>query len=668
MNILIPDKWLREYLSTKATPKQIQEYLSLCGLTVERIVDKNGDKVYDIEVTTNRVDAVSVYGVAREAAAILPEFGLKTQLKSLKPVEQTGASKLDFTIENDKKLCHRILAVKLKNVKIGPSPEWLADRLLQVDQRPINNAIDITNYVMWEVGHPIHAFDYDRLTEKKIVVREAKKGESLITLDNKKHVMIGGEVVFDDGTGRIVDLPGIMGTQNTVVTEKTENVLLWIESVDAKKIRFASMSHAIRSQAAVLNEKNVDPVLGLTAIGRGVELYTQITGAKVDSQLVDIFPDKKVIKSIKLNHDQLTTYVGVEIAPSKVVRILTSLGCKVETLKKGERFYEVTPPSFRSNDITIYQDLIEEVARIYGYHNLPSMVMDTVIPDTPPKEDFNFEYQIKTWLSNWGLSEVYTYSMVSGKLAKQSSYPLDNHLKLKNPLSDDWVYMRRSLIPSLVQVIDENQKDKLRIFEMQNVYIPAGIGSSLPEEELQLVVVSNVSYGDVKGVLDLMIKKLYLENLVVEPAKIEDEPLVEEASGRIVVKGTKLGVIGKVKGKQAYALKLYMDKLQKMSNSHPKYIPAVITPPIVEDLTFTLKAKTYVGQVMEEISLVSKLIVEVKLKDKYKLKTKEGENYTFTVTYRDPRRPLTDKELAPIRKKIVTALNNSFSASLVGKL
>lgn len=659
MNILIPHKWLLEHLDTKATPKQIQEYLSLCGPSIEKIDIVNGESVYDIEVTTNRVDMISVRGIAREASVILPEFGIDAKLKKMNVSPSNSKKSLGIEIENDSNLCNRILAVKLENINIKPSPKNIQDKLNQVGLRPLNNAIDITNYVMWELGHPIHVFDYDRLTEKKIVVRPAKKGEKLITLDDKTHVLKGGEVVFDDGTGIIIDLPGIMGTKNTVVTDKTKNILLWIESVDAVKIRSASMGLAIRSQAAILNEKHVDPYLADQALNKAIHLYESLTNAKVTSKIIDIFPNKPKEKIVKLPKQKLFDYLGIEIGNKKVERILTNLG--FENISFDGQSYSITVPSFRTKDITIYQDIIEEIARIYGYHKLPSVVMDTPIPDHPPKEDFNFEYKIKTLLSGWGANEIYTYSMVSERLTEQSTFETNKHLKIKNPLTDDLVYMRRSLIPSLIQVIRENQQENITIFEMQNVYHP-NKASQLPTEELQLVIATNQDYRHLKGIVDLLLDKLHIDNPTFQPKPINSEPLDPQSSGEIKTNKTKIGVIGKVKNQSIFIAKFIMPILQEKSSPHPKYIPIINTPPIIEDLTFTLKSKTVIGHLMKDIEKVSPLIRSIDLKDVYQ------QNFTFTISYRHKSKPLSDKEVAPIRKKIVQSLYKNHSAQLVGNL
>jgi phenylalanyl-tRNA synthetase beta chain len=535
---------------------------------------------------------------------------------------------------------------------------WLQKRLLQVGQRPLNNAIDITNYVMWEIGHPIHAFDHDRLSQKTIIVREAKKGELVTTLDNKTHTMVGGEVVFDDGTGTIIDLPGIMGTQNTVVTKETRNVLLWIESVDAVKIRQTSMTHAIRSQAAVLNEKNVDPELAIPALLRGIDLYQEIADAEIGSQIIDVYPKKPEIKPILLKQAQLNTYLGIDIKPQKVTRILKDLGCAVEY---KDDLYTVTPPSFRINDLKIYQDVIEEIARIYGYHNLPSKVMDTQIPDNPTDDNFATEHQIKTYLSGWGSQEIYTYSMISEDLATQSTYKLSEHLKIKNPLVDEMTYMRRSLVPSLIQVIEDNQKDNLTVFELQNTYQPKN-SSKLPDEQMHLCIATNGTYKYLKGLTDALHQKLFIKDIVYNPKQISSEPLEINASGEIVTQNHPIGVIGKVKSKNIYIARYILKDLLKVAHTHPTYIPINNTPPIIEDLTFTLEDKSLVGHIIRDIKKVDPIISKVTQKDVYQ------QNHTFTIEYRHPEKPLSDQDIAPIRKKVVNTLKTKHQATLVGEI
>ncbi len=644
MNILIPHQWLLDHLDTEATPEQIQKYLSLCGPSVERIHILEGKPVYDIEVTTNRVDCMSVRGIAREAAAILPEFKIKAILKPSPVLADVSHKPLNLKIVNDPKLCHRILAIKLENIKIAPSPKWLEKRLLQVGQRPLNNVIDITNYVMWELGHPLHAFDYDRLNPKTIIVRQAKKGEQLITLDHKIHILQGGEVVFDNGQNTIIDLPGIMGTTNTVVTSKTKNVLLWIESVTPHLIRQASMALAIRSQAAVLNEKSVDPERGEEAILHAAYLMQQLYQAKIASRLIDIYPTRVKPKSVTLTQNQIDTYLGLSLKPTRTTHILQNLGCTIRTTSNS---YTVTPPSWRSHDLQIPEDYIEEIARIYGYHNLPSVVMPTPIPDCEAQDNFQLEQTLKTWLADLGLTEIYSYSLVSKNIAEQSGIPLKNHLKLKNPLTDDLVYLRRSLVPSHLQVIDQNKsRGQVSVFEMANVYIPHS--KDLPTEELHLTLTTTKDYHFLKGILDTLASKLHLDNYSVTP------------KGIVMANNIPLGTINH--SQTAFVCDLLVKPLLNISSTHPRYIPVTTHPPIIEDLTFILPPKTHLGPVISAIKAVSPLIETVSLKDIFQ------HNHTFTVSYRSSQRSLTDQEITPLRKLIVNALQKTFSTKLVGKI
>jgi len=639
MNILVPHHWLLEHLDTKATPQQIQKYLSLCGPSVERINDVNGEPVYDIEITTNRVDAMSVHGIAREAAAILPEFDIKATLKPLQLIKvPSNKNPLRIKIVNDGSLHHRILAIKIENITLGPSPKWVQTRLEQVGQRPLNNAVDITNYVMWELGHPMHVFDYDRLTKKTIIVRLGKKGEKVTTLDDKTHTLRGGEIVYDDGTKTIIDVPGIMGTQNTVVTEKTKNVLLWTENSVPEKIRFGSMAHGIRTQAAILNEKGIDPELSCTAMLRSIELMEQLTKGNIGSELVDIYPNKPTLQSIKVPQNLIDTYLGIHIEPKRITRILKSLGCTTN-YQLPTTNYTVTPPSWRFLDLQIPQDIIEEIARIYGYHNLPSVVMPTRIPDDSTNENFCLEHAIKQWLADWGLTEVYTFSLVPRQ---------PNTLTLKNPLTDEWVSLRRSLIPSHLEVLNQNkQKTEISIFEMANTYVPKK--DDLPVEELHLTITTNSSYRHLKGIVDALSSKLYLNDYTVT------------TEGKIVSGKVVLGTISQP-DHHTFTADILVKPLIQASSTHPLYVPVIDHPPIIEDLTFTLLPKTYLGPLMIAMKSISPLIETIVLKDIF------DQNYTFTIKYRHPDKSLTDQQIAPIRKHVVTALEKTFNTKLVGTL
>lgn len=659
MNISIPHKWLLEHLDTQASPEKIQETLSLCGPSVERIDTIQDDQVYDIEVTTNRVDSASIRGIAREAATILPEFGINAKLKKqdLHNISESLVSlkPIDIDIQNDPTLCKRLMGIVME-VTVKESPQWLKTRLEQVGQRPLNNLIDITNYVMWELGHPTHVFDYDKFVQKKLIVREAKAGEQVITLDKKKYTTVGGEVVFDDGTGTIIDMPGLMGTDNTIVDENTTKVLFFIDSVIAEKIRFASMTHNIRTQAAVLNEKHVDPALGDQAMLRGIELFKQVAEATPLTQIYDNWPVKQDITPIKLSQKQIDTYLGVAIKPDRVQRILESLGCQVDTT--DPKIYVVTPPTYRSTDLQIYQDLIEEIARIYGYHNLPSTLMATALPADDYQETFQAEHQIKQALADWGASEVMSYSLVSEELAKQSGYPLEAHVKLSNSLTEDLVYMRQSLVPSHAQIFENNKtQENWTIFEMANTYWQ---DTGLPKEKLELVISNNDSYKPVKKRVDQLAQLLNLPSYMIKPTE-KSIGFIDERVALIEVSDQIVGYIGKTTV-DTFSAVIDMTTLLDLSVSHTTYLPISNTSPIIEDMTFELPPETYLGMVLEHIKTTDAIIEAVNIKDIYK------QNHTFTIKYADTDKQLTVDDVKPVRNKLQTSLKKSFGANLIGEL
>lgn len=677
MNIIIPDSWLREFLETKATPKQIAKYVSLCGPTVDRLNKVGKDWVYDIEVTTNRVDAMSVMGIAREAAAILPRFGIKAKFRkggtskflkgrtfsNMRP-NKVGPSQfrqggtflksktfkvppLDIKVVNNPKLCHRILAIKLENVQLGPSPKWMQDRLIKVNQRPLINAIDITNYVMWELGHPIHAFDYDRITKKKIIVREAKKGEKLTTLENEEYILKGGEVVFDNGKGEIIDLPGIMGTANTVVTKNTKNVLLWIESVKAEKIRQASMGLAIRSQAAVLNEKHVDLELGIAAILRGVELFENTTKAKVASKLLDIYPKKPKTKDLKLKKDFIDQRLGVDIPKKDIANFLAPLGFKTKWTTNN---LNVTIPTFRAHDMSIPEDIVEEVARIYGYHNLPSKLMDTVIPDKPTDQSFEFENKIRHVLSGLGGSEVYTLSLVP------KDYVIGKALQLSNSLGSDSEYLRTSLMKSLIQAAKKNSgvKDPFHLYELANVYLPQK--NDLPNEKMMLAgIFSNYDFREAKGVVEALLNKLHTK---ASQEISEMKGFVPSKRVDFVINGKVIGSFGTLEESGYIYYEFGVETLKKHHVPLPKYKPAPKFPPQIEDITFKLPDKTIVSEVIQMIKGVNSHIASVELTDIFK------SAHTFRVHYQHPKKTLNDEEVEVIRKKILKKVKTKFGATV----
>lgn len=672
MNILIPDSWLRDHLKTPATPEQLKEYLSLSGPSVERVNDVNGETVYDIEITTNRVDAYSVRGIAREAHAILPEYGIASELLTLPSTDFAAASvtalpPVPIKIRNEAGLCRRIIAVLLRNVTIAPSPDWMEKRLELAGQRPLNTIIDITNYVMWEMGHPVHAFDYDRLTRKTIIVREAKKGESLVTLDGKKHTLQGGEIVFDDGTGEIIDLPGIMGTSNTVVTPQTKNVLLFIENSDPVKIRLASMGLAIRTQAAVINEKHPDPALALPALKRAARLAGELAGAAIGSRLLDIGNWEKPVRPVTLRKSKLIQYLGTDIADSRVKGILTRLGCTVKSEKSKQSgiVYTVLPAGDRAEDMAIKEDVIEEVARIYGYHKISSLLPPP--PPVAPAMDagLEFEAELKNIMLSYGFTELFSYSMMSEADTRIMRYDTGHLYRIANPLTADMVYMRPSLLPGLIKAVETNKNipDSLLLFELNMIYrfrtndLPAEIPA------LALAATGPDAYRRVKGTVEALLIRYGIgaEGDIDEAAiPYPYDPAKSVIFGQYGVCGIPLADVRQAYGvsREIAVAELSVGELLKHRFLNRTYVPTPKYPPAGEDITFIVPPDFRTGPFLKTVPSFHPLVTSVTLIDTF------GNARTFHITYLNPRANLTAGDIREARNAVIRTAASKFALAL----
>src|SRR3989344_986032 len=643
MNILIPESWLREYLETKASTKQIASVLSQTSVSVEKIQKINEDFVYDIEVTTNRPDLMSVTGVAREANVGLYNEQIETKFSPFK-IELLAKSTDSFPIEvkNDSTIVNRICAIVM-TVKVRKSSKIISDRLEAFGIRALNNIIDITNYVMRETGHPTHVFDLDRLNTKYLTITRSQKGEEITTLDGKTHFLFGDDIIAKDENGRIVDLLGVMGSQNSVITENTKRILFFVDNNNPINIRNTSMNLGIRTEAAILNEKGIDPNLAMTALLRGIELYQKHADGKIESKILDIYPNKREQKSIKITNKKITDVIGVDIPLNKSRQILEKLGFEVNEVKET---LEVKVPSLRG-DMEIEEDIIEEIARIYGYQNLPSII-PSFFNNRPYKfhDSFYFENKIKTAMKYLGFNEVYTYSLVS---EEKFEGPIENALKIKNPLSIDMQYMRNSLVPSLLQVIDENKGiNEIKIFELSNTYEKKT--GDLPKETLMfsgIIKKENADFYEVKGLIEEVLKDIGITDLIFKNSK-------RAGIGASILKGDEfLGEI-EILDTNLIDFELSFATLLKLANTKKVYKPLGKFPAIHEDISIISTLDT--EEIINQIGSVNKIINEVYLKDSY------NESRTFHITYRDFDKNLTKEDASKVRLEILKILKDKLKA------
>lgn len=645
MDIKILDSWLRDFLQTEATEKEIAKYLSLCGPSVERTKKEGDEAVYDIEITTNRIDSVSTYGIAREAAVILPRFGIEAKLKAV-DIDTKGykfVKEVDYIkAKVDFDCCKRFTAVLIRNVKIDKSPEKIQKRLELSGIRAINNIVDISNYVMLEMGQPVHTFDYNKILGKTMILRKSKRGEKITTLDKKEFTLPGGDIVIEDGGGRLIDLAGVMGGETSAVDENTKNVLLFVQTYDPVMIRKTSMGLAQRTMAATIFEKGTDTELVAPAILRGIGLFKELTRGTVEREILDIYPKPFKAKIISLDLEFIEKRLGISISQKDISNYLSSLG--FENNWKGN-IITVSVPSFRSQDVMGAEDIVEEIARIYGYHNLPSEIMTGRLTGRATSERFGFETKIKNYLSGWGGNEIYTLSLVP------KDYVSEDALKLKNPLGEESGFLRTSLLPSLIQAAKENKGtfEKFHIFEMANVYLPKK--NDLPEERMMLAgIFENHDYRSAKGIVEALLQKLKIDvNFDIQ----ETKDFTAGKCAKITTDKEDVGLIGYPQGTNFVYYEFEVEKLFKLSRNVKEYVPIPKYPAQVEDITFSLPEKTMVGEV---IDLFKKeiLVTNCQLTDIYK------NNYTFKIWYQSLEKTLTDNEVEKEREKIIKRVKDKF--------
>jgi phenylalanyl-tRNA synthetase beta chain len=645
MNIKIVDSWLREFLQTKASVKEVAKQLSLTSVSVEKTEKIGEDFVYDIEVTTNRPDLMSVTAVAREAAVALEQEKTPAKFVDLKtPNIQKSSNKFPIDIKADPKLVNRICAVVME-VEISQSPKEISQRLELSGIRSLNNLIDVTNYVMRETGHPAHVFDFDLLTSKKMIIRESKENEKLTTLDGKTYSLLGGDIIADDGSGLVIDLLGVMGTKNSVVNEKTKRILFFLDNNNPLNIRKTSMSLGIRTEAAIINEKGIDPQATMDTLIRGIELYEKIAKGKVISEIFDWYPEKLQSAVIKVDIEKIDKIIGVNLGIDKSAEILENLGFKV---KKNSTELEVEPPTTRQ-DVKIDEDVIEEIARIYGYHKLPSIIPTFISSKTTGfANNFYFENRIKNAFKYLGFTECYTYSLVSEDLFEG---PMEDAIKLKNPLSKDMAVLRNTLIPSLLGVEKENPKNvELKIFELSNIYMKKAEG--LPDEILTLsglIKEKNANFYAVKGIIEIVLQDLGITNLIFKTSSKGG------MGASVFIDRDYLGEI-EVLDQNLIDFELNFEIILKHATLKKTFTPFAKFPPIVEDISLIADAQTQ--DIINEMKSVDLKIADVTLKDTFE------NSRTFHVEYRDFAKNLTKEEVGKIREKILTAIKDKFKDTI----
>jgi len=661
MNINLTDKALRYFLDTPSTPEELAHDISLCGPTFDKVSKIDGDYLYEIEVITNRIDTASAQGIARDSAAILNQMGIKSKLLHDPYLEKINlypnlSKTFHFEIL-DNSLVPRFTAVSLENVGIKDSPKATQSLLTLCGERPINNAVDITNELTLLYGLPGHIFDLDKLATQKLTIRESKNGEEVITLDGQNNKLKGGDLVIEDGAGRLVDLCGVMGGSVAEVDEHTKNILLIFPVYQPSKVRRTSLYLQKRTLASQIYEKQPDTELCLPVLMNAIKLFGERTGSRVSSAVFDSNPTPPKTKEIILDIDWANNLIGIQIPPKTIISILESLG--FSTKSKDQNQIICTVPSWRRHDIDIKEDLVEEIARVYGYSKLPPTLPCVNLPPEAKNNLLSTESKIKTLLSSQGFNEVYNNSLISLDLIEKAMLKEASHLKLNNALSKDYEYLRTTLVPSVLQNIKNNQgktEEPFYLYELSTVYLPTG--EKLPRENSMLVIGTTIPFRLTKSYLTLLFEHLSLKKYKFKTSTSSPIYFVEEKTATISSGDSTLGFIGSIKPAILHKLGITSDPIiieldaQKLVDSISEnyiYSPISDFPDVVEQITISSNER--VGDIIEKIRSANKLIKDISYLDSFE------KNHSFKITFSSPNKNLTQSEVNDIKKTIGALFN-----------
>ncbi|MDO8669607.1 MAG: phenylalanine--tRNA ligase subunit beta [Candidatus Buchananbacteria bacterium] len=641
------------------------------GLLLEKVMNLE-DSIFDIEVTSNRPDAMNIIGLAREAAAIVDA---KYTYHESKPNLKIGQEiKLAVSVK-EPKLCPRYRAIVMTSVKVESSPLWLQARLLSAGLRPINNLVDITNYILLEFGQPMHVFDFDKLQNQEIIVRKSKKGETLLALDGKNYELVENSLVIADGKNPVA-VAGIMGGELSAATITTKTIVLESANFDQLSVRRTARALNLHSDSSNLFEKGLAPENTTPAILRAIELVAELASGQVASKLFDCANYSSKTKKIDLSSKEVERVLGLEIKQAEIKSILERLGFNVS----GTTALKVEVPYWRDNDIDGPHDLIEEIARVYGYHKLPAKLMASELPEGESKPEFFWEDKTKDVLVGLGYSENINYSFISERLIKNSALKIEDHLKIANPLSGDFEYMRISLVPGLLQSVKENERmvKDLKIFELSKSYL--NNENNLPNEKTDLCLAraedsTDKAFFDVKGALTVVLQKLNIEDFALKPLSQELPYWQKNESAEIIIGDNKIGIIGTINRetlqlfnikKSPALVEIDFAKLLKSAKDSPTYKPIAKFPAIDLDISMEIAENILYDEVVGFIKNINDLIKQVLFLSVYQDQNipKGKKALAIRINYRDDNKTLELAEAQKIHNKVVEKLKKEYNISI----
>lgn len=646
------------------------------GVDIKEVVSM-GKAVIEFEITSNRPDCLSVVGIARETAATL---GTNYRMPNLNYTCKSSENVNDIVqVEVKDTLCRRYMARGIKNVKIAPSPAWMQEKLEEAGVRSINNIVDITNFVMLELGQPMHAFDRRDIKGNKIIIERAKNDEKFTTLDDEERILNSEILTIRDGE-RAVALAGIMGGLNSEVKEDTTEVVFEVANFDGTNIRVSSKELGIRTEASSKFEKDLDPNLVEIAMNRTCALVQELNCGEVMEGTIDVYENKVLPKTLEVCSKYVNKFLGTDITKEEMKRILDSLDLK--TTLEGDTL-KIEVPTFRS-DVNIKEDVAEEIVRIYGYNKVPSTVPSITSEVSGKKDNQIYEDVIINALLSSGLYQSINYSFVSPKVFEKVLIPHDSPLRnavaIKNPLGEDYSIMRTTTIPSMMESLGRNysrSNEEARLFEIGKIYIPNEDSTQLPEEIKYLTIgmYGNVDYLDLKGIVENLLETLGVKKATF--VRESENPSYHPGKAANLVIGKEvIGTLGEVHPdvsenyeveERAYVAQINIHLLYKYIKVEKKYKALPKFPAVSRDIAIIVDDAVLVAEIEDTIRKQGGNMIEsVKLFDVYKGKqVPEGKkSIAYSLTYRLENKTLTDEEVSKVHDKILKALEFKIGAEL----
>lgn len=634
----------------------------------------NDDTVVDFEITNNRPDCYSILGLAREAAA-----AFNKPMRHHDPVVRGGAAgELSELLEVEvpaEDLCRRYTARMVRNVKIAPSPKWLRQRLRANGVRPINNIVDITNYVMLEYGQPMHAFDYRYVGSGKIVVRRSEPGEALTTLDGNVRTLTPGMLVIADET-KPIGLAGIMGGENSEIMDDTVDVVFESANFNGTSIRQTALALGMRTEASGKFEKNIDPLLTLPAVDRACELVELLGAGEVMDGVIDVLNDIPEPRTIELEPDRINALLGTDISEADMVEYLRRLEIPVEG-------HEIRVPSWRP-DLVGMADIAEEVGRLFGYNNIPTTTFRGAATEGGYTEAMKLENRAGSLCRSLGYSEILTYSFVSPSIFDQIRLPEDsslrNAMRIQNPLGEDASIMRTVALPSMLAILARNNayhNDAVKLYELAKVYLPKP-GQILPDEPKHLVLGTYGEHEDffkMKGEIEAFLRGMNVPEARYTAEK-HDPTFHPGRCARVSVGGVDLGCFGQIHPLVArsygidgeiFAAELNFTALLSLQLPEKTYTPLPKYPAVTRDIAVVCGEAVTVAALSDCIRTAGgKLLRSVELFDIYRGKgiASGSKSAAFRLTLRADDRTLTDADSDGVVSAVLAALEKELNAKL----